>query len=1054
MSLLPGTQVQARGSLWEVVHVEPAGEQERVRLRALTEGLRGRELDVLQPFEEIKAVQRDFDPVNAGRLAPWRLYHQGFLLDQALGVSALVASQPGRLDIAPYQLVPVMRALRMTRPRLLLADGVGLGKTIQAGFVLTELIARRRAHRILIVSPAGPLLNQWNAELRTRFGLRFDVIRDQAGLQERLRQIELGANPFDHASFCLISVDFAKQEKVLQYLERASWDVVVIDEAHHCVRMGSTGDREDSLRRRLAEVVAQRCDGLLLLTATPHDGYDPHFASLIELLDPSLVDGRGVLRGDEYRRHVIRRLKQHVKGPDGRPLFPERLVRPVPVPFTELPNFTALQTGLLELVVPRLNAALKRKRFGEVLAFVSLLKRGVSSVAACESTLRHVADRYQVLLRDGLDSAEARKQRLSTLREYQRRLKKYGALSWEEEQDQAALEAEDIAAELLSEDELVSELRAARAEGRTANAALRRIEAVAVELQRLVDLATAALAEDPKLAGVVGEIRRIRTTEPRANVLVYTEYTDTQEAVVAALKAAKVGEVLSISGPDPDAKRTQITERFGGQDGLILVSTDATAEGLNLHTRCHHLVHVELPYNPNRLEQRNGRIDRYGQRHKPEVSYLYLARTFEERLLLRLVRKIEKQRERLTFVPDTLGDVLITDDAEVSLLAGLAEESPLLFARESAPLAPDGSDEPDSPAWRELMAEVDRALRGFEKTAKGMSWLGEAGLNADERQVREAEGARLEGDRQSAVALIDFVSSAVETDGGASEKRSGVVTLRLPEAWIHGLDGVPGFDGGARTVRLTSDATQTQDESGPLGFLGRAHPLVRRALDRVRNLQFGASGALDRRVSAASSEGPPAVLWTYLGTVRHGLGRAFERVIAVRVVEGQPAQVWIEPAAWEGLAQKPVATADLWTRTFASWAPTSEAAARVAAQAAFAELAATFAREQEAVLATERAELNAWVKERALTLCGPIQGVQGDLFSTGPRLSEWKTRTEPVERLVAFATDGAQPISQRREAETVVKLCRDRDADLDRRRPLAPEPPSPLGLLMLVPAVN
>ncbi|HND29763.1 MAG TPA: helicase-related protein [Myxococcota bacterium] len=1046
--LLPGTQVHARGTLWEVVHVEPAGTQQRIRLRAQVEGLRGRELDILHPFESVDPVRRDFNPSKAGRLAPWRLYHQAFLLDQALGSNALVATQPGRLDIAPYQLVPVMRALRMTRPRLMLADGVGLGKTVQAGFILTELIARRRAHRILIVCPPGPLLNQWNRELRTRFGLRFDVIRDQSDLQELRRKNELGANPFDHVSFCLTSVDFARQEKVVQDLERTTWDIIVIDEAHHCVRMGTAGDRESSLRRRLAEVLSRQCDGLLLLTATPHDGYDGHFASLVELLDPSLVDGRGSLRGEDYRRHVVRRLKHHVKGPDGNALFPERIVTPVPVKFEDRPAYAALQSAILTMVVPRLNSALRRKRFGEVLAFVSLLKRGVSTVAACKNTLTHVANRYGDLLRGGQETVEARKQRLTTLRDYRRRLEKYGSLSWEEEQDQAVLEAEDIAAELFTPEFVDLLIRDTEADARRDKKQAARTAEIEKELRSLVALAEAAANDDVKLDAIVREVRRIRAAEPRANVLVYTEYTDSQDAVVVALKSATFGgEVLAISGPDSDAVRTKITERFSSDDNLVLVSTDATAEGLNLHTRCHHLVHVELPYNPNRLEQRNGRIDRYGQKLRPEVSYLYLARTFEERLLLRLVRKVEKQRERLTFVPDTLGNVLIEDDVEAKLIAGLAAENPTLFSHSAGPREEDTESE----SFRELMAEVDRAIAGFDKTAKGLSWLGESGLNADDRLVREAESARAAGDRQSAVKLLDFVADAVEVDAGGALSRVGdLVTLKLPALWTPGLDDVPGYDAASTVMRLTSDPARTQDADGPIGYLGRAHPLVRRALDRVRNLQFGSTGGFDRRVSAAAWNGPPAVLWTYLGTVRTTLGRAFERVVAVRATTSG-VETLLDPGVWESLAAKGVATAGLWESQFASWAPDTEHAARAAAAAAFGALCKEYHREQAAVLDGEQAEVDRWVRERTQALCGAEESANLTLFNVGPKLPPWKTLRNPAERLAAYATDGDVPSSSRREAETALKLYRDRIKDLDRRRPLPGEIVTPLGLLLLVP---
>ena len=199
----------------------------------------------------------------------------------------------------------------------MLADSVGLGKTVQAGLVVTELVARRLAHRVLIVSPSGPLLEQWQLEMSQRFGLRMETI-DRAKLDEIRRSTEPGSNPFDSVPLGIVSIDFLKQERILDQLERASYDIIVIDEAHHCSDSGKQGSFEDSRRRRLAEVLARRCDSLLLLTATPHDGYDRSFASLCELLDPSLVDGSGSLRGEKYRNHVIRRLKKHIVDPKDR----------------------------------------------------------------------------------------------------------------------------------------------------------------------------------------------------------------------------------------------------------------------------------------------------------------------------------------------------------------------------------------------------------------------------------------------------------------------------------------------------------------------------------------------------------------------------------------------------------------------------------------------------------------------------------------------------------------------------------------------------------------
>ncbi len=172
LDLLPGTEVHARGLRWEVVSSQGLGPQTLFRLRGLENAVLGHELDFLHPIETIEPIRHDLRPDRAAPLVNWLVYHQAFLLEQAFGPDALLAVQPGRLRIEPYQLMPVLRAIRMVRVRLQVCDGVGLGKTCQIGLVLTELTARRLVHRILIVSPAGPLLKQWKVEMSERFGVR------------------------------------------------------------------------------------------------------------------------------------------------------------------------------------------------------------------------------------------------------------------------------------------------------------------------------------------------------------------------------------------------------------------------------------------------------------------------------------------------------------------------------------------------------------------------------------------------------------------------------------------------------------------------------------------------------------------------------------------------------------------------------------------------------------------------------------------------------------------------------------------------------------------
>jgi len=964
----------------------------------------------------------------------------------------------------------------MGRTRLLLADGVGLGKTIEAGLVMAELIARRRAHRILIVSPAGPLLNQWQREMRERFGLRFATIKDAGELQEARRKLILGSNPFDHVSLCLTSIDFAKQEKVLQDLERTQWDLTVIDEAHHCVRMGREANMEDSRRRRLAEVLAQKSDGLLLLTATPHDGFDQHFASLLELLDPRLVDGRGGLRGDTYRRHVVRRLKSHIKDPEtGEPLFQMREVEPRAVVFgpQDHPDFSSFQQELLEMVSPRLRRAVRSKRYGEVLAFVSLLKRSVSSAVACRNTVERILTRYSELVEQGVEEHEARRQRLRTLREYRRRLERFGTLSAEEEEDQAELEAEDMAAELLEfgGDGLTDQLDDLGREQQRERRHARQIEETQSKLSSLLERAERAIPEDPKLSAVVQEIRRIREGEPNANVLVYTEFTDSQDAVVERLQQAIEqdeisGEILVTSGrPEHKRERSDITAIFGEKDNLVLVSTDSTAEGLNLHARCNHLVHLELPYNPNRLEQRNGRIDRYGQKKTPYVTYLYLAGTFEERLLMKLVAKYERQRARLTFVPNTLGGITADDSMTSRLLEGLADEQHTLFQRPKHELLriEEERDETGDPAYRELLAEIERAMTGYENTARTNAWLSEMGLNAESRLVDEASHAWGEGGRLTSVDILDFVCRAVEDASGADEPVTknvdGTIDLQLPQSWLQGLDDLPGFDPDKRRLRVTTDKAQLLDADGqPVAYLGRAHPLVRRALDRVRNIRFGeATTYLDRRISAVTWIGAePALLYTFLGTVESEHGREYERIFAIQIQQDGQATLLTDPDEWSELADvdKQIATKELWENRFTTWDDQNIERANQLAADHFAAQAQGFLKTHAANVATERRDLEQWLFDRTETLCGRPETPRVSLFEDEgvvEELPRWRTDGEPSERLAAFATDSDNTPARRREAQGILALHEKRAKDLERRAETSVLEPTILGLLMLIP---
>jgi superfamily II DNA or RNA helicase len=1031
MDFAPGVRVSARGLAWEVIETEHLGSQQLLRLRCDAGDLRGLEWELLYPNEQVHVMHGDFRPESAGPLAAWRLHHIACLLDQVPGHGSILATEPGRVRIEPYQLVPLMRALELPRPRLLLADGVGLGKTIQASLIAVELLARRRAHRVLVVSPAGPLLVQWEQELRQRFGLRFVAITDSATLQQERRRIELGGNPFDAIALCLISLDFAKQERVLDELERASWDLAIIDEAHHCVSAGPAADREETLRRRLAEVVARRSDGLLLLTATPHDGYDPHFASLIELLDPSLVDRNGGLPGPAYRRHVVRRLKSHIRDPaTGAPLFRTRHVIPVRVEVTAEP-VRAFHRALAALVAPRLKQASGTRQYADALAFVSLLKRSVSSIAACVKTLEVVAERYTRLGNNAAEAAALKKERARALRAYRKRALQFGVLDPAAESDAAELEADDIAADL-------------RGSG----------DDTAAGLAALIRVGRAAAVADPKLAAVVRELGLIRAAYPAANVLIYTEYADSQLAVLQAIRGVPAieGDVIAISGSDSDQERTRAAERCAEHDGIILVSTDSLAEGLNLQQRCFHLIHLDLPYNPNRLEQRNGRIDRYGQTRDPQIRYLYLAATFEERLLLRLIAKYEKAKSRLAFMPETLG---VTGDEKLlgkGLMAGFAEEQALLFEDEvpTVRTLDQVGQETNAEAYRDLVHEIDRAFEGFERIAARHGWMADRGLNADAALAAQADAGRQRGDVSLGHAdLLEFVAEVI---GGTSGD-----VIPIPNDWAAGFSGLPGFDDATGTLRVTRRRDVLRDPAGrSLAFVGLAHPLVRRAIARARCTQVAAdNGRVDIRVSAvrADAGAPLSLLCTFVVELHNARCVAWQSVIAALLPVSGPAVERPDPAMWLELASKDraIPAAGVWQRFYAGWPSERRVEAASVATAAMQRLTAEFTSAQSAIEEREIANLRRWLYGRANDICGTRIPQTEDLFGAPSTGHRWLILDDPFERLAAFAVDPDNAPARRREANSAIELFNRRSKESAERLAFAMPVLRPLGLLMLVP---
>ncbi len=623
-----GMTVRARGLLCRVVESERTGNGYILKLQALDNSQFTFSLITpVEPIELSEVSQPSLE--RPGRLALFRLFHYALILESSgIGQKAL---SPFLLPIRreEYQLVPVRMALSLPRPRLLIADDVGLGKTIEAGLILSELHARRRANRVLIVCPASLRL-QWQREMQVKFGFRF-IIFDRETLARKRRELEAGVNPWAHEPRIIVSMDFLKRpDGAFREIQGLHWDVIIVDEAHHLAPAG-VGEGDTQLTK-LGRFLAEASDALILLTATPHNGYDESMATLLRFLDPTLAPMGAQLEPSRYRRHYIRRLKNQICNPDGSPKFVQRKpVQPIPVALSdEEREFHEQVRSYAEEIFAFAEKAEPRERTAIQFVATVLRKRASSSRAALKATLQR-----------RLETLQAHIEEVEADREMLRRWRRGEPLTPDE---QRKLESDAYA-------NYLSAMRRLRQELVRLEDEQRRVQELLDDLERLE-----RQSPDPKLQALLNWLGNLHNQQPDLKVLVFSEYADTVEAIFEFLQENGYdGKVVKATGEDPNADQKAAIDEFLFGNACVLVTTDIAGEGLNLHYTCHHLVHFELPWNPNRLEQRNGRIDRYGQTKPPVIAFLYLAGTYEDEVLKRLLEKLDRKLRAEGTVTDILG---------------------------------------------------------------------------------------------------------------------------------------------------------------------------------------------------------------------------------------------------------------------------------------------------------------------------------------------------------------------------------------------------------------
>jgi Helicase conserved C-terminal domain/SNF2-related domain len=888
-----GQIVRARHRQWLVEGVDEGEpfDSPRVTLVCLDDDDPGRRLEVLWNLELGAQI---IEPERRGLGAADRLdapEHLGAYL-HALRWNAVSAADATRfqapfragIEYQAYQLTPLMKALELPRANLFIADDVGLGKTIEAGLVMQELILRQQAHFVLISCPAAICL-QWQGEMRRRFGLHFEVMT-RAFVAQRRQQRGFGVNPWTTHHRFIISHALLRRpeyrEPLLQRLgDRAQKSLFVLDEAHVAAPATRSRYAVDSEITTTIRDIAPRFDNRLFLSATPHNGHSNSFSALLEILD-SVRFTRGVpVEGkSDLAQVMVRRLKRDLKRL-GIDRVPDRLLVQIdltheagrwsvremrsddtPSPPRDLGPGSPIDLELATELARYTELCAPEKGQGR-LPFIRLQQRLLSSPEAFAKSLEiHVrAVEKQRSLQPDEPPADPSAPEIDP--------DLFGltdeALQAEEDETLAA-ESARLPSPTEQAAALLSSLRTKAERARRAPDA--KVRALLAWMRE--HLCPAIGPEQDQTASREWSARR---------VILFTEWADTKRYLIEILREAiahtdRADErIASFSGGLGDDVREDIQHRFNSPPGTeplrILVATDAAREGINLQAYCTDLFHIDLPWNPARLEQRNGRIDRLLQ-PQPEVRchyFVYTGRT-EDRVLETLVRKIDIVQREL----GSSGSVLL-DEIDSVLANGIR-------ANTAEQVSSIGKE-------RSLRAITEE----LEEARKDEKILREEIVRAGRRY--ETSRWALEVSPEALRHVVDVGLRLAGTDGLIDDGvYDGKPRFRLPtldRSWDVTLDALrpprpreESFYDWRKRPPLPVTFSPTARLTGDIEQLHLAHPLTKRILDRFLAQGFSAHDL--RRVTAViDPEGGEGKVIAYARLTLFGPGaaRLHDEIVAV-----------------------------------------------------------------------------------------------------------------------------------------------------------------------------
>jgi superfamily II DNA or RNA helicase len=787
---------------------------------------------------------------SAGRARKAWLSYEAHALPVMESASALTSA---KVDLLPHQVVLTHRIATASPRRYLIADEVGLGKTIETALILRELASRGELTRALMVVPAG-LVNNWHRELNEVFNLDFEVFGSEGDITDRK------TNAFAKHDLLIASIDTLKRPaRIKRLLDAPRWDLVVFDEAHHLTAYKIGGKVRKTENYKLAEALKDHSRDLMLLSATPHQGNHFQFWMLVQLLNPTLFRSPDEMLENRHRLNTVmfRRTKADACQPDGSPLFARRGVHTES--FVMNQGERLFYEKLREYLEDGFNLARRQGHQGRALGFLMAIfqKIAASSFAAVRRTLKRrllMLTLHEALLRDKELDIEGRERLTEEARELIHEefgLPRDNVGRSEVERALADLKyrlvkkLDEEALEMAS-DPYGSEFSAMHAED-VASAVVDLM--LPEERMRIGDLLKAFPQQrETKAQKLLDGLGALWRQNPNEKIVVFATYLGTVDLIAREINQTFPGQgVVVLRGGDHGAKLAA-ERRFRLKDGpRVLVCTAAGREGINLQF-ARILFNFDLPWNPMDVEQRIGRIHRYGQHHTAQVYNLVLSDTIEGRIFLML-------DEKLTEIARTVGKVdeqgNVAEDLRAQILGQLSER--LSYDR----LYQEALSDPE---LKRTQVELEAALSNSREARQVVFDLFQdlEGFSLDDYKPFSDVSSSL--DR-----LVRFLSAAVV------DRQQKLVKVDDTSYDLVTVDGV-------RRVRFTvsRDAATNSDD---LELMGLDHPLVQEELGRWRSVPPEEIGIA---VSADVDEPVLLSLWLVESSAGKGERRVVVQAIAIK----------------------------------------------------------------------------------------------------------------------------------------------------------------------------